>query len=70
MGGGFVDQVTENSNWKRYRVINMKIRQSNKIACKAGIITASMRRDVLRKKMILVRKITVQTGLSMEGGDF
>ena len=48
----------------------MKSRQSNKVACKVGIVTASMRRDVLRNKKRLVRQITVQTGLSMEGGDF
>lgn len=50
--------------------IHMKSRQLNKVSCKVGLLTASVRRNVLRNKKTLVRQITVQKGPSVEGGDF
>jgi len=47
----------------------MKSRQSDKVTCKAGILTASIRSHELRNKR-LVRQITVQRDLSVEGGNF
>lgn len=50
--------------------IHMKSGQLNKFGCKVGLLTASVRRNVLRNKKTLVRQIAVQKGPSVEGGDF